>query len=67
MTRYSLPLWQSKLYLTVDLNAFIKTVVSAVNDGHTLDDIARDWPPQLIAAVRQLMTPPDKAKLPSRR
>lgn len=62
MPKYTLPLWNSKLFLTVDLNAFTKTVVSAINDGHALEDVTRDWPPQLIAAVRALMTSPDAAK-----
>lgn len=62
MPKYTLPLWNSKLFLTVDLNAFTKTVVSAINDGHSFNDVTRYWPPPLIAAVRALMTTPEAAK-----
>ncbi len=66
MSKYTLPLWNSKLFLTVDLNAFTKTVVSAVNDGHAFEEVTRDWPPALIAAVRTLMTAPADARSSNR-
>ncbi len=62
MPKYTLPLWNSKLFLTVDINAFTKTVVSAVNDGHRFDDVTRDWPKPLVDAVKSLMTAPTAAR-----
>lgn len=65
MSRYSANLWRSRLFLTVDLNAMVKTLVGALADGYALDDIAHDWPPALIEAAEALMTKPSEAR-PSR-